>query len=136
MGAWGIKNFENDDALDWVYDLVRQSNKNFIINALNKVIRSDDYIEAPESCDALCAIEIIACVKNNRFTDLPEGVESWLKKKHGIFRKIIEFNEKDINLAKTALKKIIKESELKELWEESEDYQEWLSYLGRINNEL
>lgn len=129
MGVWGFKNFENDDALDWAAELVEQSDKHLVICALKEIVNNDDYLEVPECCEGLCAVNIIACIKDNQFAGLPKEVIDWLQEVGDL-----EFNDADINLAKDALNRIMTESELKELWEETDDFEEWMEYLDGISD--
>jgi hypothetical protein len=131
MGTWGIKNFENDDAIDWVGELVEQSDKDLVICSLTEIVANEDYLEVPECCEALCAIDIVACVKNDLVSNLPQEVVDWLNKTSDI-----EFDKDEVELAKVALNRIIDDSELKELIEDSEVYDEWLAYLEEINERL
>lgn len=132
MGAWGIGNFENDDALDWIPSVIASSNTNLIIKALRTIDENEDYIEAPECCEALCAIEIISAQKSGIYDALPDELKAWLKKPHGLLRMSICFSENEYALAQKVLSRIIEDSELKELWEESDDYEEWCSIQSKL----
>lgn len=127
MGAWGIKNFENDDAQDFAYDVMEEG-KSKIKDALLKINKSNhSFIDATESQEALAAAEIIAAAKNNPAKDLPEDMKDWLNKndvltyKKFLFRKSVNL----VQLAEEAIHKILENSELKELWEESGEFEEW-----------
>lgn len=39
MGAWGEKNFENDDALDWVYELEATTDLTVVSKTLEVVAK-------------------------------------------------------------------------------------------------
>lgn len=136
MGAWGFKTFENDYALDWVGSLIIQNKKDMIISALKEIELNNEYIEAPECSEALCAIEIIASIKSEDSSDLTEELLEWINIKRGLLRKSITFSQSEINLAISTLKKIINDSELKELWQESDNYQEWISYQLKLERKL
>lgn len=125
MGAWGVRNFENDDALDWVSAVTETKDTKLIIAALKAIDGNDGYLEAPECCEALCAVEIIASKKSNSPDSLPEELIDWLQKPQGLFRKLPGFTEDQYALARRVLNKITSDSELKELWEESDAYPEW-----------
>jgi hypothetical protein len=136
MGAWGVKTFENDYAQDWLELLINQSSKKMIIEALYEINTNDEYLEAPECSIALAAIDVIARSNSLKLEDLPEELVLWITKKHGFFRKLIRFNTEEIILAINVLKKITSSSELKELWEESECFEEWLEYQLEIEKLL
>ncbi len=127
MGAWGHKNFENDDAGDWVYDLEMSNDKSVIHQALDGVLTNEDYLEAPDCCVALAAAEVVLAGRTGDHSRVPEDVSSWLKRKHGfIKKKPVTFESEDVSKSIEAISKIVESSELKELWEESDDFQPWL----------
>ena len=128
MGAWGFKNFENDGAADFVYD-VFDNGKKVIFQAIQKIVKAkpDEYLEAPDCEEALAAIEILAAAKNNPSSDCNPDIIKWLQKndvlkfKNGLFGPKVDL----VPLAEKALDRIINDSELRELWEESEQFDEW-----------
>jgi hypothetical protein len=118
MGAWGIKTFENDDASDWVCELEDASGTSVIENAFEF---EDDYIESPEGSEALAAAEVLLALKGKARDNLPEEVTNWVK------------SNKELDVTKLipkaidSVKKILSEdSELNELWEESDDFDSWV----------
>lgn len=125
MGAWGIGNFENDDAGDWVYDLEKSKDKSILHKALNSVLENSEYIEAPECCEALAAAEVIYSGLSSEHSSISEEVIKWLNKKPGLFKKSITFDTIDAKKSIAAINKILKSSELKELWEETNEFERW-----------
>jgi len=132
MGAWGVSNFENDDALDWIGDLLESGDHNFVVSAINKVYQSEEYLESYTCSESLAACEVVFAVTSKNYSSTPDGVEEWTNKKIGLFRKSVKFSQNDINSCTKAVEKITSDSELKELWEESDHYDQWLS----IQNDL
>ena len=126
MGAWGIHNFKNDDAQDFAYDVMEEG-KSKIKDALLKINKSNSYIDVTESLEALAAAEIIAAAKHKPAKDLPEDMKDWLNKndaltyKKSLFRKPVNL----VQLAQNAINKVVENSELKELWEESGEFEDW-----------
>lgn len=128
MGTWGLKNFENDGAADFAAD-VQEGDKSLIKDAILKVaeLSNDEYLEAPDCENALAAIEFIAAFKGRPSDDLPEEMMDWIKKndllefKTGFFGKRLDI----VELSKKALDRIMNNSEMKELWEEGDEYFEW-----------
>ena len=79
MSMWGTGIFENDDALDWIYDLADSGSLTNVSSALDVVIRNKD--ESPELSDcriALASAEIIAAMYGDPSPDLPEEAEEWI----------------------------------------------------------
>jgi hypothetical protein len=131
MGTWGVNTFDNDLALDWANMVIEEDDKELIIVALKEIANEEDYIEAPECIEALCAIETIAALKVNAYDLLPDAYKEWVENQgeHA-------FDETTIALAKKVLKRITSDSELLELWEESDYYQDWMDVQNRIYNDL
>jgi len=125
MGSWGVKTFEDDDALDWTYELEEAENISFIAETLNAVLeRGDEYLERTEASRALGAAEVIAGLKGAAVPDLPVGVKQWIN----------QHELESVSLVKRALmaiQRIKTDSELKELWDDSEFAEEWY---GEIEN--
>jgi len=113
MGAWGYKSFENDDALDFVWN-VEQSGMDAIQHALQMATGpSDVYLEAPEACAALAAAEFVAAKKTGNTDRLPEESAELLKK--------VKASPDVTADAKKAVSRVLQNSELRELWEEGKD---------------
>ena len=127
MGAWGVKNFDNDGAADFAHD-VYDSGKKVIKKSFLKIVDSkDDYLDASDCEEALAAAEIVAAAKGKPSEDLPKEMKKWLAKNDVLtFKKSLFSKKVDIvNLAEQSVNKIITYSELKELWEETDDFETW-----------
>jgi hypothetical protein len=131
MGAWGHDSFDNDDAGDWVYELEESSDMSVIDEALNAVTDdAEEYIEAPECSMAIAASEVVAALHGKASESLPESVQAWINGKPK--------PDKFITAKATrAIDAVLKNSELKELWEENaEDYPKWLAVLNDIKSRI
>lgn len=118
MGAWGLGSFENDDALDFVMEIVESNDLGIIEEALEEVINSaDDYIEADSASRALAAGEVIAALHGHS-GDIPDELEEWTTGKEVPSSEITQ-------MAQRAVRQVMANSELRELWEESDDYDAW-----------
>jgi len=138
MGTWGTQNFDNDVAIDWANIVVEEDDIELIVVALKEIDNEEEYIEAPECIEALCAIEVLAALKAQRFDFLPEELASWVKKVTQEHNKNDEplFSATTYKLALRVVHRIISESELQELWEESDYYQEWMDVQKRLAREI
>ena len=59
MGAWDHTTFGNDYACDWGGDLRSLEDLSFIEETLDTVVATgDEYLEAPESSQAIAAAEV------------------------------------------------------------------------------
>lgn len=130
MSVWGVGIFENDDALDWIYDLADSGSLAQVSTALDVIIRDkDDFPELSDCRIALAAAEIIAAMHGDPSLDLPEEAEEW------IGDKILE----DENLrakAEESVTIIMKNSELKDKWEHSSSFESWQSKLQNLQKRL
>lgn len=120
MGTWGYKSFENDAAMDWIYELEESEDDELIKECLQDTLNSsDECLDAEVCCCAIASAEIVAAYKSNLPTELPEEVSAWLTDNS------LDNIEDLSDMSEKALKLILKKSELKELWEETEDYKNW-----------
>lgn len=129
MGAWGIGPFDNDDAADWLYELEESTGAEAIRTAL-EAIGPDEYIEAPDCNMALAASEVVAALRGQSHESLPPEAVLWVAEHE------VSVDDDLLGLALMAIHRIETESELKELWEESEDYDSWLATLADLKDRL
>jgi hypothetical protein len=130
MGTWGAGSFENDDALDWLDELLETNDASLIEETLKFVLdQGDEYLEAPEASRAVAAVQIIAAANNAACPDLPEDAKLWIRL-HPIKSKSV------IQLASRVLHRIKTSSELKELWEESDYFLEWTKVINDLEMRL
>jgi hypothetical protein len=130
MGAWGHLNFENDTALDFVWELEEKGIERIkiAIEAVNSR-EEDAFLDSDLCSEALAAIEFIAAAKGRAPEDFPEDGSAWLQaNKAGILE-----NHYLIAKSKLAIDRIQHNSELKDLWEETEDLEEWTKVLEGLN---
>src|SRR5688572_3757164 len=79
MGAWGEGVFENDQAGDWLDQLVESGKPKAIDTALSKALKAKPgQLDADEAAAALAAAEVVAAARGHRHADLPEEVREWL----------------------------------------------------------
>jgi hypothetical protein len=130
MGAWGTGNFENDDALDWLGDFSDEPSEELLFEAITEVNEVDEYLESPECSNALASAEIIALLKGFSASNLPEDVKELAEE--------IEFKPSAglISESIKAIARIKSDSELKELWEETEHFDQWLSVIEDLEKRL
>lgn len=129
MGAWGLGTFENDDALDWVYEL-EASTGSSVLNASLAAVDGADYLEAPEACAALAAAEVVAALIGTPSQGLPEEVTGWLTANQQ------QPDAELIAMAHRAVSRIKSSSELQELWEETDEYAAWQHAMDELSLRL
>lgn len=121
MGAWGHGNFENDDALDWLQEF-ENGGAAAVAAALDRVtsLNEGDYLEAPEASMALAAAEIVAAARSGDSSSLPADVRPMLTRHQQSLSSTALLDS-----ARRAVTRILQQSELKDLWEDSPDRQMW-----------
>lgn len=130
MGAEGSKTFENDDASDWLSGFESDGAPS-VQAALNAVLELDanDYVQATEAACAIAAAEVVAAAKDGDVSRLPEEYRDAIRE-HG--EEIEEFGKP----AQRALNRVLRNSELKDLWEEQGELEAWQDDLREIIERL
>lgn len=137
MGAWGAGSFENDDALDWLFDLKTRGAPH-VAEAITSITSLADtgYIEAPDATIALAAAEVIAAVRTGDEGRLPDDAREALTALRGGGRIEALSDPLLTSKAHAAVSRILARSELQELWDETDDAEAWRGavsgLLGRL----
>ena len=122
MGTWSHEPFGNDSAADWAFALKGQQDFSAVEAALRQVVDNEGYLDADMAVEAIAAAEILAKA-NGRGTQsdaYTEPVEEWLESIE------VPPPAELYVLARRALVRVLEpESELRELWEESDDFSQW-----------
>lgn len=129
MGAWGIGNFDNDAAMDWMQEFAEHPTEVSLTNVFKSVAESDEFIEVDEGAIVLVAAEIIAAIKGNKSADYSEDMQ--------VFK---EINVQD-TLVYEALKAIdivsqSDESELRQLWQETDEFEQWYAVINDLKSRI
>ncbi|PQJ28392.1 DUF4259 domain-containing protein [Rubritalea profundi] len=119
MAAWGTKTFEEDTANDWIQELIDSEDaREFLSESLSI---DPGYIEADQAAIVLAASETLIALLDEPRIGVPGELVDW-----------VGDNECDDvsdlpEVALPALAKVLgKESELREIWSDSEDFDGWL----------
>jgi hypothetical protein len=128
MGAWSHEPFGNDDAGDWAYELEEAEDLSHVEAALDAVLDTEGYLQAPEASCAVAAVEVLAKLlgKGTQSDAYTEKVDEWVRKVRAKpSRPLLE-------KARAVLARVRgEESELKELWHEG-DATEWEASLDSL----
>ena len=130
MGAWGVGTFENDDASDWVYQLEDSGDLGLLRDALAAAAEPGGYRESPTCAEALAASEVVAALAGKPAPDLPEEVRAWVRE----HRSSVPPDLRELSLR--AIDHIAADSELKELWGESDERAAWADRLQELRGRL
>ena len=119
MGAWAHGGFDSDDALDFIGELAAGKTWEPAAEALTSVIAvGDSYLEAPAASKALAAAEVISAAAGRPASLLPAEVAAWVTSTTAPGLELVE-------RARRVVERILRDSELKELWGESSDSTVW-----------
>jgi hypothetical protein len=130
MGAWGPKSFENDGALDWVAEVTELENFSGVAGALEAVMADKaDYLDADVCEEGLAAAEIVAAAAGKPAAEMPEELAGWIK---GQAKPDAAMVARAIDV----LGAVREKSELRELWEESENFADWNAALDELKARL
>jgi hypothetical protein len=132
MGAWSHEPFGNDAACDWGYDLVESEDLSVIERAISAVINTDGYLDADIGCEALAAIEVIAKLKGKgtQSDAYTEEIDNWVNG-----RSLVPSDELLVRAGQAIDRILGNESELKELWVETED-DAWANSVEQLRDAL
>jgi hypothetical protein len=121
MSAWGISNFENDTALDWVSSIVEQkggSQFKSSIDSFATIFKSNE-TTLVECSRFLAMAEVVAGLVGNPAEDFPEELMDWIELKYiNLDKSIIEKTIKGVN-------HILFDSEAKEMYLDSGYFNSW-----------
>jgi hypothetical protein len=136
MGTWAVDAFGNDYAQDWAEDLKETSNLDAVEDTLDVALEEHgDELEMPFAVEALVAIEVLARLqgKGGARTEDSAAVDAWVDARKPKAKVRADLAEK----AGRVIGRVLSErSELRELWEESEHYQEWLAAVEDLRARL
>lgn len=134
MGAWGHDTFDNDTACDWADQLADADDLTPVQTALAQVVEAEaGYLDAEIACEALAACEVVARLRGqfgvrNSYT---EAVDNWVSA-HGSLN-----TDALLKTAHQVMDRISgEESELAELWGETEYAQAWLAAILELRSRL
>lgn len=120
MGTWDIGHFDNDTAADFsgrLDDALESERETLVRSALTDTIESDEYLDSYEACKALVSAALIAA-------QLPGGTP--ITTSYAPKKPLPVFSLELRPLAVQALDRVVApESELLELWEETEYGPQW-----------
>jgi Domain of unknown function (DUF4259) len=128
MGTWGHHAFDNDDAGDFGSALAK-GGVTSIEATFDLVLGSEGYLEASDCWNAIAAAESLCVILGRRGSSIPAEVTAWASHQAQPSRPLIE-------KAKLSLARIRRDSELKELWDESPEAAAWDASMADLTRRL
>jgi len=132
MHSWGIGAFENNDALDWLYELEKSDGLESVLDVLEEITKSNKaFINDPECFRGIAAAEVLSAFHGEPCLTLPKDVRQWLDKqeKHKIDK---ELREKAV----LVIQKVKNHSDAQTHWEESDEFDVWKDELDSLIKRL
>jgi hypothetical protein len=130
MSVWGPGVFDNDDALDWLYDLAETGSIARVSAALDVVLSNGSgELELADGHIALAAAEVVAALHGSIGLDLPEEVEEW------VGDKTLPDDELRAK-AEKAVHQILENSPVKSNWVDDEMHETWEKILQDLLRRL
>jgi Domain of unknown function (DUF4259) len=129
MGAWSHTSFGNDDASDFIYE-VEEDGHSAVLNAFEVIehLKPDDYLEASDASVALAAAELVAAGAGKPPADFPPQAAALVPK--------LVADAALRQRAAAAVRRLLDYSELKELWQETNDFGAWKSSVADLLERL
>lgn len=132
MGAWGTGSFENDTAADYLAELLDTEDLQSVEAVLYQAIPDDDSggdLDADDAARALVAAEIVAAMRGFP-GDMPDELAEWIPGDDALTPELRL-------IAHSAVLYVLNGSELRQLWEESEEFEAWKAgtreLIGRLS---
>jgi hypothetical protein len=126
MGAWDVTAFGNDDAADWAAGLVDADKPTEFLKRTFALAEGNGYLEAPNGSQLVAAAAIVAAALSGRAPQsFPEDA-GWLHGKADSFRGLAAAAAAGIERVRGD------NSELRDLWQETEEFSAWEADLEAI----
>ena len=130
MAEWGPGIYENDDAMDWIYDLLDSGSLGRVNYALNVIAQDGSGPYETADCRiALVAADIVAALEGEVNPDLPQEVQEWIDLTN---RSASELRGK----AENVVRQIIVVSELKKHMQQTGQEADWLHMMQALLKRL
>ncbi|HEY9676807.1 MAG TPA: DUF4259 domain-containing protein [Drouetiella sp.] len=128
MGSWDVSSFGNDGASDWLLELLQSKGADKVFRALMSAgkLGPNDYLQTTESECAVAAAEIVAAGAGCPARDLPEEAAQWVKERK------FSAGAEIIDLALKVMERVSKNSELKEVWDDTDSSEEWHALMNDL----
>lgn len=121
MSAWGLSNFENDTALDWVNDVIQRKEVENFKETIESFLKSFS-VEKTTLMDCskfLTIAETVAALLGSPAQDFPEELQDWIELKY------IKIEASTVENAIIGVRLVMGDSEAKEMYLDSGYFKPW-----------
>ena len=132
MEIWGISAFENDAAQDWLADF-GENDFRLIDRTLAGIaaLLEVDELDAVEAGEVLAAAECVAAAAGVPATKIPDDLQHWLDANSPM-----QVKSEYVIMAQKAVARVLANSELKEIWQQTEHFQVWKTAVSDLQSRL
>jgi tetratricopeptide (TPR) repeat protein len=132
LGSWDVSVFGNDEAREWLSELILSTSTEPIFRALVNAakVRDTEYLQAPECERALAAAELVASARGKPGSEIPPALTTWLSEQKFVAGTQIA------DLAIRVLDRIAANSELRELWADTDSAEDWENTVRNLQQRL
>ncbi|MEM8954233.1 MAG: DUF4259 domain-containing protein [Verrucomicrobiota bacterium] len=141
MGAWGIHTFENDKAMDWLGDFLDDPSEAKILDAFSArstVIqpsligrlmgrKPEEYPAELDGEEVLAAAEVVATMSGRPAASNPQELKAPPR---------LSLNSETSTKALAAIGAMVANSNLKDCWEETDDFESWNATVQDLRERL
>jgi len=133
MGAWGKGIYDNDDACDFVGEVVDSLDLSRIHAAVNEVLNANQTLEAPLAAQGLVAADVVARLRGqwgdrNSYTGV---IQQWAERAN-----LTASDELLLKARQVVVRVRTEPSELLELWSDDPDPETWHATLDTLLQRL
>ena len=128
MAGWGTGSFENEHAQKWLGQLSTVGMDD--LTGILRRAQESDYLEESEASAVIVAAEVIAAASRAPRDGLPREICDWIGQFEG--KPSAELQA----VAREAVDKVRRNSELRDLWQQAEGLNEWSAGLRDLEERL
>ena len=132
MNIWGIDNFSNEAAADWLYDFGENDFRliDRTLAGIANLLPIDD-LDAEEAAEALVAAECVAAALGAKATAVPDELHEWLANNPAMHVK-----PDYVDMAQKSVARVLEKSELRDYWEKTSQFEAWQAIVEGLQKRL
>lgn len=128
MGSWGYTALEDDTVLDFIGEFGDSPSIELLDKTLQQAI-DVEYIDDWVGASALAAAEVVAAINENPLAALDDKIKEWANSAGACVDNLK-------SSALMAVNKVFEESELREIWEDSDGLEQWSVAIEDLKSRL
>jgi tetratricopeptide (TPR) repeat protein len=132
LGSWDVSSFGNDGASEWLDQLLQAKGADRVFRSLMIAgkLGPNDYLQTTESECAIAAAEIVAAGAGKPSPTLPPKASQWVQDNN------FTAGAEIVDLALRVVERVSKNSELKEVWDDTDSAEDWYVLIDNLEKRL